>query len=314
MAAIVISDAQFQPLFLEGAVFAIDEQGIGLGVVGDEDIGPSVVIEIGDGDAHALAGRGAQARFVGDVLKLAVAQVVVKARRHALVLPRVAVVFGAAHGATLVGLRRPGGVVIHDQIEQAVIVVVEPGGHHTQRAGRFAADAGGRRHIGESAVAVVVVKRVAAGAGNEEVLVAVVIVVADGHAEVEIEILTGQARFDGDILECAVGFLLQEAVVKRRIGLFHFRKLGAVGEEDVQQAVVIEIEEGHAAAHGLRKIFVPLRAVVADVGEVGARRHVGEVGAFGSGGGPAGQQRHEEEGAEGGYGQDDGRGSQPSLL
>jgi hypothetical protein len=39
--AVVVSDSQFQPFFLERAVALIDEQGIGLGVVGDEHVRPA---------------------------------------------------------------------------------------------------------------------------------------------------------------------------------------------------------------------------------------------------------------------------------
>src|ERR1019366_687980 len=143
-------------------------------------------------------------------------------------------------------------------------------------------------------------------AADEQVLVAVVVIIANRYTEVEIEIFTRQARLDGDIVESSVGALPQQAVVIRWVCLLHLRKLRAIGKEYVQAAVVIEIEDGHPAAHGLRKILVPSRAVVAAVGNLRARRHVREVGALGSLGGPARRQRHKQDGAETRYSQDDG--------
>lgn len=127
------------------------------------------------------------------------------------------------------------------------------------------------------------VKGVPASAANEQILVAVVVIIANRRTEVEIEIFTRQGRLDSDIVETSVGALPQQAVVIRWVCLLHLRKLRAIGEEYVQPAVVIEIEEGQPSAHRLRKILVPSRAVVAEVGDLRACRHVREVGAWQSG-------------------------------
>jgi hypothetical protein len=108
---------------------------------------------------------------------------------------------------------RPDSVVGDDQIEQAVVVVVEPGAGHAQRIGRLAADARSRRHIGECPVSVVVVESVLSGAANEQIRITVVVVVAHGHAEVEVQVFARQSRVGRDIFESAVGALLQQAVV-----------------------------------------------------------------------------------------------------
>ena len=95
----------------------------------------------------------------------------------------------------IVGLRRPEGVVGDDQVEQAVVVVVEPGGGHAEGIRRLGADAGSLGHIGKGAISVVVIESVPAGAADEQILIAVVIVIADRHAEVEVQIFAQQARF-----------------------------------------------------------------------------------------------------------------------
>src|ERR1022692_3347817 len=92
-------------------------------------------------------------------------------------------------------------------------------GGDAESVGRLAADAGGGGHIGEGAVAVVVVQGVPADAADEEIFVAIVVVIPHRHAEVEIEPLSGEARFNRYVFESAVALLAQEAVVIRRIHL-----------------------------------------------------------------------------------------------
>src|SRR5205823_1032630 len=46
-----------QPDLFEGAVVLVPEQQAGTRVAGDVDVGPTVVIEIGGDDSHAVAGR-----------------------------------------------------------------------------------------------------------------------------------------------------------------------------------------------------------------------------------------------------------------
>ena len=111
---------------------------------------------------------------------------------------------------------------------------------------------GFRGHVGEGAVAVVVVERVAMNAADEDVLVAVVVVVANGHAG----IVAGarEARFLGDVLEGAVAVVVKQAVGVFRRSLLKGLDIGAVGEEDIQLAVVVVVEDGDAAGHRLGRV------------------------------------------------------------
>jgi len=108
------------------------------------------------------------------------------------------------------------------------------------------------RDVLEGAVAFVVVEPVAVHAGDENVLEAVVVVVADGDSVVEAG--AGEARAFGDVFEVAVAVVLEEAVGVFRGGLLQRSDVGAVGEEDVEMAVVVVVEDGHAAGHGLRRV------------------------------------------------------------
>ncbi len=140
---VVVSNAQRQALLLEGPIAFIDEKEVVLGVVGDKDVLPAIVVEIGDGDSHTFARRSAETGFLGDIFELAVPEVVIQPEGTLVETPRIAVIFIALGGAAEVGLRSPDCVVGDDQIEQAIVVVVEPCGGDAQGIGRLAANAGG---------------------------------------------------------------------------------------------------------------------------------------------------------------------------
>ncbi len=106
----------------------------------------------------------------------------------------------------------PVHVAQHDEVEQAVVVEVDPG-----RAGgpgvswrRVASRAGAHSDIGEGAVAVVVVQVIAAVARDVQVFEAVVVVVADSHAHAVAHAL--QPGLLGHVLEGAVLALVVEPV------------------------------------------------------------------------------------------------------
>ena len=123
------------------------------------------------------------------------------------------------------------------------------------------------------------VKDVASGVADEQILEAVVIIVAGGNSEAESEVFAEQPGARGDILEGAVAAVAQQAVVESGIGLLHFRQLGAVGEEKIHAAVVVEVEGGHSAAHGLREILPAGEVIVRPISEVGFGSDIGEMGA-----------------------------------
>ena len=62
---------------LEGAVAIVEEEEVGPGVVGDGDVGPSVVVEVGEHHAHAFRFGQADTRLVAHVGEGAVVVVVV---------------------------------------------------------------------------------------------------------------------------------------------------------------------------------------------------------------------------------------------
>src|SRR5208337_1035771 len=108
------------------------------------------------------------------VFELAIAQIVPKANRCALVRLRRAVrLVRAVKRAVDIALRAPLDVVDDDEVELAVAVVVEPGRAGTELV--RAPHARGLRYIGKRAVAVVVEEMALSKRGNVDVLEAVVV-------------------------------------------------------------------------------------------------------------------------------------------
>ena len=79
-----------------------------------------------------------------------------------------------------VDLLRPLDVVADEQIELAIIIVVDPGGARAPVHSR-AAHSGRRGDLGELAVALVVKQVIAPHRGEEDVRQPVVVIIANGH-------------------------------------------------------------------------------------------------------------------------------------
>ena len=170
-------------------------------------------------------------------------------------------VAGLLLAAVTVVLKRPLHVARDEQIEAAVVVVVEEAGARAPAAAR---DTGPARHVAERTVTVVAIQRVAAVVGDVEIVEAVVVVVANGHAHaVAVLRHARDARLLADVDERAVGRLVIQPVPERGIGLvrlsFRWHRvvdLRAVGEEDVEASVVVVVQQRYATAHRLDQVLV----------------------------------------------------------
>ncbi len=289
----------------EGPLAPVAVQLVGLGVVGDEEVRPAVVVVVEHGHAQRLGVGVAQPRLDRDVLEGAVPAVAVQDRALPLVRLRRAVgLVGAVQRAEEVLVQRPLHVVGDEQVQLAVLVVVEEG-----RAGAEASAAGPglRGDVGEAAVALVVEEPVAAEAGEVDVHPAVVVVVGGRAAQpVHRDVEAGPAR---EVRERAVTVVAIER--GQRSGTGPPRPVLRVDEEEVGPAVPVEVHEQHARAHRLRQVLLPKRARVvleADPGGGGciAERHGGGGGRGGRRGphrgleGPGqGQRTHCEQGQRG---------------
>src|SRR5207253_10967720 len=86
-------DAGGHRLFFEGSVTFIEIKLVGLGVVGEQDVGPAIVVVVENSDSQALGRRLVKSRLLRHIGKLAAALVVPKPRRGSLVGLRRAIRF-----------------------------------------------------------------------------------------------------------------------------------------------------------------------------------------------------------------------------
>ncbi|MCY3761359.1 MAG: hypothetical protein OXH50_08915, partial [Gemmatimonadetes bacterium] len=161
------------------ALPAVEPQPVHGLVVGDEDVLQAVAVEVGAGDAEAVAGhrletgRGAD---VGEGAAVVAVEPVGSRRRVALG----AAELRQAEGVDAVDLRvgAPAQVVDQHEVEVPVTVVVEEGGRSPPAR---VPDAGPFGGVLEAAAAEVPQQSVLPEVGDVEVDVAVVVDVAGGH-------------------------------------------------------------------------------------------------------------------------------------
>ena len=127
----------------------------------------------------------------------------------------------------------------------------------------------------ERAVTSIAVEEVAMYAGDEEVDVAVVIEVGGSGAHAEGFAL--ESGFFRDILEAPLAQIAIQVIPPGRIGLGQGGLLGAVGQEKVDETVIIEIEGCDAARHGLDLMLLRRGAVAEDGCECALGRNVIEA-------------------------------------
>src|SRR5205823_6152663 len=248
--------AGFQCNVNERPVFLVLVWRTGCGIVGDVNVRPSVVVEIGGEHAKAIGAIGFEdAGCFTDVGKCAVTVVVIQNIFSAVEPWRTA----SHHDAfvqTRAGFGYGGGLqieidVIRDEkIDVAVAVVVDESAACVP-ALAASGHAGFLANVSEGAVPVVVVENIFSEVGDEEIVEPVVVVVADAHALPPAGMY--QTGFGGDVGEGAVTIVLE----KMRKGFLSGGKAfetPAVHEKNIQPAVVVVIVESDSAASGFEEI------------------------------------------------------------
>ena len=242
---------------LKRAVAQVAIELVGLRVVGDEEVGPAVLVVVEQRDAERLRARVEDAARGGDVLEGAVAAVAEQPAGVAAVrLGRAVGLLLAVEAAEDVVLGRPLDVVADEEIEQAVAIEVDP---HRRRAERRAAvEAARARDVHERALAGVAEQAVLADAGDEEVGEAVVVEVADRDAHaVQLDVEAGGARDVGERAVAVVAIEAQRRALPLVPGPVH-----AVDEQDVLPAVGVVVEERAAGAERLGQQLAAVGAAV----------------------------------------------------
>src|ERR1700730_3447683 len=138
----------------------------------------------------------------------------------------------------------------YEQIEPAVIVVVEPNrtGSPTGRA-----DTGFLRNVGKSSVAVVVIQNAFSVLGQVEIGEAVVIVVA--HCGTHAIAPSGYACFLRHVAEGAVPIVAIESIAEWLIRIVEIAT-SAIDQVNIHPAVIVVVEKSAARAGGFRQVVL----------------------------------------------------------
>ena len=252
---LVERDARRDRRVSEGPVAIAQVEEVLVGVVGDEKVGPPVVVEVLHGNTQRLALRIEQPGVLGGIPKAGAPLIAVQAAALAVILlGRGVRLGGAVPSGEDVGLGRPADVVADEQVQKSVPVHVHPGrggrpGRRGVRTRRVAVDAHRARDVREAS-SVVPQELVVSHGRHVDVWVPVGVVISErGSHPVDREAGSGRGR---NVFERAVATV---PVEPRRRGLgaaLVARPLPAVDQKQVGPAVLIVVQEAAAAPHGLR--------------------------------------------------------------
>src|SRR5215469_877250 len=259
------TDAGRDSTLLECTVAFVQIQLVGLGIVGDQNVGPAVTVVIENRDPQALRGRVGESGLLGSILKFASLQVVPEADRSSLVGLRRAIGFvRPVERAIEIALFAPLNVVGDQKIEFAVAVVVDPDGAGGELV--RPPQTCGFGHIRERAVAVVMEQMALAERRNEDVVVAIIIVIPDRNSQPEHR--DGQAGSSGNVGKGAVVIVVIK-LQRRRAGVGMAGEVFAIRQQDVGISIVVVVKEGAPRSHSFRKPLLAEGTVV--VREMNAR-------------------------------------------
>ncbi len=290
VAVAVVGQAERDADFFERAVAAVAEHEVADGVVGDDQVDAGVAVERDQSHPERFGGRLLGGRFGHDETgrrralgKAAAAQVHVEGRRRAGEVARGAVgapdagqaeVLGQVEGAS------PAHVAAHEQVEIAVVVGVEPGGARAPVVGA-AGHAGAGGDVVKTA-ADVLEQGVPPDGGDVEVGPAVVVEVAGGHAHaVALHRQAQGGRGLGEVSSAIVGEDHERggrAAGPCRGGGSCPRPGAPVHEHEVEVAVIVQVDQGAAAAGGFGQQLLAVGAVDAcDASQARVARDIDEV-------------------------------------
>ena len=185
----------------KSAIPPVQPQLVDGAVVGHEDIGAAIAVEVAAHHSQTIAEGRAEPGYCRYVGKGAVAVVAIQHVRHgSIVIPGTAVIAIAEMGEALSPrLQRPVDVVRHEQIEVAVRVVVDEG--RTRSPARVPHPRG-PGDIAEAPLAIVLQQCVRFHVRRVEVRVAVAVAVACSHPHPVAAVAGATPR--RDVLEAAI--------------------------------------------------------------------------------------------------------------
>ena len=201
--AVVVGDSRahpglLAPVFVKGcagsdcdigerSIVVVAIENAGRAVAGDENVGPSIFVEVECRHAEGVVAFGAiNVGFGGDVFKRAIAAIVIEDILRSGQTARPAHDGNPLPDASQTFPRRRRGrqieihIIGHNQIEAAIAIVVDECAARAPRLAR-SRDAGFLGDFGEHAV-LIVVKTVLAVVGDVKIFPSVVVVVANANA------------------------------------------------------------------------------------------------------------------------------------
>src|SRR6202043_768145 len=219
----VKSEAALVTGVLERAVMAIAVKIVGSGVIGDDEVDPTVIVQVGENGCKAIAAFAiGYSGFQANIGKRAVAVVVEEMvsfaqQSHGTAENVDATILAGAFGNTILA-REDRAIEIkahvsgNEQIKQAVVGVVAPRrtcGPSSHRYTRFFGN------IGEGAIMIVVIEAVLAVIGDVNVGPAVIVVISDRRAKTPA--LISDAGLVCDVREGAIVIVVKEGGTRRRL-------------------------------------------------------------------------------------------------
>src|SRR6266567_503582 len=233
------SHAALERNFLEFVIPLIMKEKVKQLVVGNKNVGETIAIIIGYTHSHALSQLGADSRGRGDVLEFSVAFVQEQLIRKFLVKFRMTVLRLIFEPAVRLLRPIPLQVVDYKEIEQPVVIDIQPGSSHRPQGSILRVRFGESRllaNIREGTIAVIVIQGVAVNACYEDVFETVIVVVSNRNANVEPSSL--QPCLLGNVVKCAVAIVMKEPIPVFRRVLFQSGNIGTVRKKDVRKSVI----------------------------------------------------------------------------
>src|SRR5450755_2178392 len=210
-------DTAHDAFFAESAVVIVHEKQARSGITSDENVRPTIFVEVCCNYGHSIAFAGSgNARLLGHICERSIPVVVVKdvlagrqpagATVHRDALP---VAGGVLAGHRSV-LQIEADVVRDEQIEMAVAIIVQECAPGTPTRRTIFPKAGLLGHVGKRAISIVAVEAVLSEVGAEDIVETIVVIVSDANG---VRPANGpQARFIGHVRERAVAVVLIEPV------------------------------------------------------------------------------------------------------
>ena len=248
--------AEHESLLGEGAVMVVAIGVVGRCIIGDDEIGPAVVIQVRPHGPESIVSDRvvdfSRDRHVceGPVAVVAVERVAGSGETAGAALDGNSPVLAHRSFAELRQVVQLECHVVGDEeIEIAIAVVIGPGG---SRGEARVSDACFGGDVFEGPITAVTVKPIGAKTGDVQVVIAVIIIIRDRHSHRPSRVR--HSCVGRHVLECPISTIAVERSVRSgAAGQSRFDRV-RIYQIDIEPAVVVEVKQGNASAHALDNV------------------------------------------------------------